>query len=133
MFTLDDEFKLYSTIEYSMIFMSFPTFLALLYIDSPFGKHSPENGNDSKQWWMGPMLPARPSWFFFEIPNVIWTVVCWMQRNKQIFHLENSILVALFFIHYLNRSIIYPIRMKKSKPMPTVVVFSALSFCMFNG
>lgn len=45
----------------------------------------------------------------------------------------NGILLSLFAMHYLNRAIIYPLRMKKSKPMPLLVVFSAVTFCSFNG
>ena len=131
-YSFDEERSIHESIAYAMLFCSVPTFISLLVFDSPFGKHAPQRNDRSKRW-LGPLLPARPSWFVFEVPNILWAVFSWYQRNTQMVTRANGILLSLFAIHYVNRAIIYPLRMKESKPMPFLVVLCAVTFCSFNG
>jgi len=39
----------------------------------------------------------------------------------------------LFVAHYINRTLVYPLRIKGSKPIPLSVMFMAMSFCSLNG
>merc|ERR1712226_1521858 len=41
--------------------------------------------------------------------------------------------MACFVIHYINRTIIYPMRLKGSKPIPLPVAIVAMAFCSVNG
>jgi 3-oxo-5-alpha-steroid 4-dehydrogenase 1 len=131
-YSIDEEREFHESVAYGMILCSIPTLISLLLVHSPFGKHAPEK-NDKSKWWLGPLFPARVSWFIFEIVNVVWATICWSQRNVQTFKPVNGFLLLLFVVHYINRAIVYPIRMKESKPMPFLVVFCALMFCTFNG
>lgn len=49
-------------------------------------------------------------------------------------HCANMVLFAMFFIHYVNRCILYPLRMKKGSSSVNLAVFSsAFLFCTING
>lgn len=73
-------------------------------------------------------LNPRLAWFLFEVPNLIWAVyfllVC---QNKLTFG------YSLFILHYINRDIIYPLRMKTTNKVPFEIVLSAGLFTTANG
>lgn len=128
----DEERLLHEKIAYVMIYVSLPVFLTLYYVlPAPWGKTL---AIDSKPWWLGPLLPARISWFVFESPNLVWALICWKQRRQVDMNLASQILLSLFVLHYIRRAIVYPLTMSpKTKPMPAAIVLSAVSYCAFNG
>jgi len=116
-----------------LLFISPPLYLLLRYqITAPFGKHS--SSNSSRNW--GPTVNPKISWFIFELPNLLWSIYAYWNRNVEVFAAStaNACLLSLFTIHYLNRCIIYPIRMShNSQPVNLVILSSALAFCTING
>jgi len=110
------------------------SFLACLFVTSaPYGKHA-EGGGCLKSW-KGPLLPAKACWVLMECPTLVLTVVlvwigpsdCLMARPS------NVIILGLFVLHYIQRTLIYPLRIRGGAPMPTVIFISALTFCAWNG
>ena len=73
-------------------------------------------------------LSPKIGWFIFEIPNLIW--VCYF-----LFYIGDSITLpyVLFIIHYINRDIIYPLRLKSTTKVPLEIMLSAFSFTFGNG
>ena len=138
-----------------LLFSSLPTYFITRYIiTAPFGRRV--SSKTSTPWWYGPKLNARISWFLFECPNLFWSWYwCWYRCDKSILFLDandspankffqinsdeivmstNALLVGLFTLHYVNRAIIYPLRMNKSsQPVPMVVIASAVMFTALNG
>jgi len=41
--------------------------------------------------------------------------------------------LGLFMMHYVNRSVIYPLQMRGGKPTPCIVMLMAWTFCVLNG
>ena len=150
--TLADILRL-STV--SMIVTAVVTFVALtFYITAPFGRHTRKG--------FGFHVKAELAWFLMEIPNIFITATVYtttividdLATNNSItdefsdnlsensrfnYHLPtpNKILMLLFVLHYLNRSIIYPFRMgyysQRNTPMPITVMLCAFAFCTWNG
>lgn len=112
-----------------LLLVSFPLYFLLTFgVVAPFGKHS------SNKW--GPCINAKLAWFLFECPNLIWSVYAYLTRDENVFSSSpaNCILLSLFCIHYINRAVLYPIRMSKaSQPVNLAVLTSAISFCTVNG
>ncbi len=101
------------------------TFFILLKVTAPYGRHS------SSGW--GPMISNRLGWILMEVP-VMLCLLYFMRET--IVPLSNYVLVllALFFFHYLNRTFIFPLRIKtKGKKMPLIIVVSAILFNVVNG
>jgi hypothetical protein len=122
----EEERILHEQIPNGMVYISLPIFV----IPSLWGKTL---ATDQKQWWLGPLLPARISWFVFESPNLVWSYICWQQRRADL-SAANVLLLVLFVLHYLRRAILYPVTMSpQTKPMPAAVVLSAFCYCNFNG
>lgn len=72
--------------------------------------------------------PSRITWFFMELPNLIWVFYFAYQNNFQI-----NLPMFLFMIHYLNRTIVYPLRSKSNSKIPLLASTSAAIFTTFNG
>jgi hypothetical protein len=109
-----------------MLLISVLTFLVLYHvIPAPWGKTLSHK--------VGPLLPARASWLFFESPNLIWSYLCWRQRRNSLADI-NQFLLMLFVIHYAQRAIIYPIFLSNNtRKMPTAVVLCGFAFTTVNG
>lgn len=137
-----------------MVLLTFLTFFILQYvIVSPFGKHAPSaNAKKSlKSIIFQPRMNARLGWILFETPNLFWVVVSLKNHDSELIGNwpytrtefksngrgminANSILLFLFASHYVNRSIIYPLKKSnKSQPIPLIVVLAGFAFTNFNG
>jgi 3-oxo-5-alpha-steroid 4-dehydrogenase 1 len=101
------------------------TFFLLLFVTAPYGRHT-------RSGW-GPSIPARAGWILMEAVAPLAFVYFFLKGNKS----PNPVTVlflGLFVLHYLNRSFIYPFRMKNSdRPMTVSVVLMGMFFNSVNG
>ncbi|KAL7541921.1 hypothetical protein ACHAXR_011366 [Thalassiosira sp. AJA248-18] len=156
-----EQIQLHQLLSWLFLLTSLPTYIVTRYfIVAPFGRHAPSRQNDKRNeqsnypWWYGPTFNARFSWVFFESPNLIWSCFFWYWCDPKILFLDSSeesqraismddknlqistnlILAALFTLHYLNRAIIYPLRMNSnSQKVPLVVTACASLVTLWNG
>tara|TARA_B100000965_G_scaffold75753_1_gene60041 strand:- start:986 stop:1747 length:762 start_codon:yes stop_codon:yes gene_type:complete len=100
-------------------------FLIISKIRAPYGRHS------SKGW--GIMTNNTWAWFWMEFPAlVVMPVLSLLGPNE--LNPFSILLISIWFIHYFNRVIIFPLRIKtKGKKMPISIAFSAFFFNIFNG
>ena len=112
--------------------LSIPTFIVLRFgIVAPYGKHS--TGTSASRYF-GPSINAKLAWIIFESPNLVWVLWSLSNLDSQSFGVANAALLSMFTAHYINRSIIYPLRMSgSSRPVPLAVVVSGFSYCFVNG
>jgi hypothetical protein len=89
--------------------------------------------HDSKRSYFGPLVSARCAWMLFESPNWVWALIGYWNRNQQAFRLPNMILWLAFLLHYMNRSIVYPLRMSSASQTPVAIFFMAGVYCVVNG
>ena len=100
-------------------------FILLLFITAPYGRHT-------KTTW-GPLINNKLGWFIMEITliGVLAFFVC-IGHNKQ--SLVNWIIVGLITFHYLNRSLLFPLRIRTGyKKMPVLIMFMGVFFNIING
>ena len=92
-----------------------------LLISAPYGRHTKTS--------FGPMISNQIGWIIMEI----WALVaCWFFYLKYFnSNIYSLFFVSLYTIHYIHRSIIFPLRINtKGKQMP---LFIALSAMLFNS
>ena len=118
---------------------SVPTFLITRRLTAPFGRHAPTKASE-KKWWHGPLINAKFSWMIFEMPNLLWSYYCCNHFNSLIGVDDtsgvslNALLLGLFTAHYVNRAIVYPLRMSDgSAKVPLIVTVSACAVTAVNG
>lgn len=101
------------------------TFLVLLKIPQPYGRHTKSN-------W-GPMINNRLGWLIMELPALL-VFVFFVRFTTNWLNLTLLTAFALWVLHYFNRAIIFPFRLKtKGKKMPVVIMGSAIFFNLVNG
>jgi hypothetical protein len=118
-------FSLLATLLYIWIGMGVATFFLLLKVTAPFGRYS------SVKW--GPLIDNRLGWFIMET-TVLFTF--WYQAWPVLQQDSTPVLImaGLFTLHYVNRAVIFPLRLRtKGKKMPVVIMFSAIFFNLVNG
>lgn len=97
--------------------------LYLLRREAPYGRFSNRN-------W-GPMISNRWGWVLMEA-----TVLIAFAARLDPVHVASpaGIMILLFFIHYLHRSLVYPFMIRtRGKRMPVVIMLSAILFNTVNG
>lgn len=117
--------QVYFYISITWIAIGVITFFYLLKQTAPYGRHT------SEKW--GPMIDNKLGWFLMEF--FVLVVLCFfLIRGDVKFNLVSGIIIGLFSFHYLNRSVIFPLRIKtKGKKMPLLIILSAMGFNMMNG
>ncbi len=117
--------ELYNIYAWIWIAIAVVTFIALLKITAPYGRHT-------KSTW-GPLIDNKLGWFIMEFfVLVVLGFFIWTGTNTQT--TVNFIIIGLFALHYINRSIIFPLRIKTNgKKMPVSIMFMALFFNLNNG
>jgi 3-oxo-5-alpha-steroid 4-dehydrogenase 1 len=99
--------------------------LYLLRREAPYGRFSSTN-------W-GPMISNRLGWLLMEL-TVMVVFALWIPFRKFNWHTPATVMIGLFFIHYLYRSLVYPFMIRtKGKKMPLVIMLSAMLFNTVNG
>ncbi len=77
-------------------------------------------------------IDKKTGWVIMEIPILL--VVCYFFFKGQNDINVSSVMVAAFVMHYFNRAIIFPQRIKvKGKTMPVVSMVSSMIFYIING
>lgn len=96
-----------------------------LIVTAPYGRHT-------RTSW-GPMLPNKWAWVLMELVSpMVFAGFFLLGENSKTWPMW--IFFGLWMAHYLNRSIIYPLRTKTTgKQMPLVIALSAAVFNMGNG
>lgn len=97
-------------------------------LKAPYGRYSAAKG------WGVPLDP-KVCWIFMESPNVYISAGCFFVAGEAAAtgSVANRALLGMLIVHYINRSFIYPFRMKGGKKMPVSVMLMAFSFCVLNG
>ena len=95
-----------------------------LIYKAPYGKHS------TKKW--GKSIDNKTGWILMELPALLTCPLIYFTISEEIN--LNVVFIVLWIIHYFNRTVIYPLRIKtKGKKIPIAIVASAFFFNMVNG
>jgi len=114
------------TICYSWLALAIAVHITMFFITAPFGRHT------SKNW--GPMVNNKLGWIIMESPSLL-IMSYFLFFGTYSFHSYVWILFSIWIFHYLNRTFIYPLRIKATdKKMPLFIVLNAILFnCMNAG
>jgi 3-oxo-5-alpha-steroid 4-dehydrogenase 1 len=100
-------------------------FPLLLNVTQPYGRHI------SNKW--GPMISNKLGWIIQESPSMIFLSVFFFTGTGTKSHAA-WFFWALWVLHYINRSIIFPLRTHTNhKKIPLLIVGSAIFFNFING
>ena len=116
--------NLYNLILIPWLILAIISFLLLFKITAPYGKFSDRKYgvliNYKLGWFIQEIISPLFLFYFFYIGDIEKTFIHWF-------------LIIIWIVHYINRSIIFPLRLKKSSKMPISVILSAIFFNIING
>ena len=100
-------------------------FVALQFLSAPYGRHAREG-------W-GPTVGQRWGWFWMEIPTLA-VFLPVFAMGEAAHRIVPRVLVGLWLVHYVHRTLVYPLRIRASgKRTPWVVVGMAFVFQVLNS
>lgn len=115
-------------------------FLVLVWggVNAPYGRYSSAVDKGEKGLVMRAMakvdIPAKAAWVIQESPTLIAAAVCCATGSPECLgSWGNRLALFCFSAHYVNRTIVYPMLLEGSKPIPLAVVSMATMFCALNG
>ena len=88
-----------------------------LYYKAPYGRHS------SKKW--GVLIDNKIGWILMELPALIVCPITYLFFEDNIN--QNLLFIILWIIHYFNRTIIFPFKIK-TKRKENALIDRLLSF-----
>ena len=106
------------------IAMAVVVFPVLLFIPAPYGRHL-------RDGW-GPTLPARAAWVLMELPAAVVPLIAFRAAGGSL-GADGVWLLALWELHYLQRTFVFPLRMRAGGRKPLVTVALAAGFNVMNG
>ncbi|MBI5525344.1 MAG: DUF1295 domain-containing protein [Deltaproteobacteria bacterium] len=100
------------------------TFVALLFITAPYGRHG-------RRGW-GPAVNPRIGWVVMELPAALGVPIFLAISNRGM-GLAGLVFLTLWEIHYLQRALAFPLLLSPaSSPIPISVVSMGFVFNVFN-
>ena len=118
--------KIYELILYPWICIALISFIALFKINAPYGKFFNEN--------FGFSLPYKLGWFIQEIISPLSLFIFYLLSSNSINNKIVWFFLIIWILHYIYRSIVFPLRMsKKVSRIPVSVLLSAIIFNVING
>ena len=116
---------LYRVLLWAMFGSAAASFLYLLRRPAPYGRHYGGSG------W-GPTVSSRAGWILMESPAVCFFGFVYFQ-GEAAWSLVPLVFLAMWQIHYLNRTLIYPFRIRSERRMPLYVAGSGFFFNVLNA
>ncbi|HVI48619.1 MAG TPA: 3-oxo-5-alpha-steroid 4-dehydrogenase [Chitinophaga sp.] len=97
----------------------------LLKTAAPYGRYTNE------KW--GPLVSNKYGWLLMEAAVLV-SFFAWLPLNRYNWWSPAGMMIALFVIHYIHRSFVYPFMIRtRGKKMPLVIMLSAIIFNTVNG
>ncbi|MBL0339952.1 MAG: hypothetical protein IPP71_02980 [Bacteroidetes bacterium] len=114
-----------NTISYIWLALAIIVHVTMFYVTAPFGRHT------SDKW--GISINNKLGWVIMEFPSLA-IMIYFLFTGTHSFHSYVWILFSLWIIHYLNRTFIYPVRIRATpKKMPLFIVLNAIIFNVINA
>ena len=119
------EATLHTYATWAQIGLALITFISLFFITAPYGRHG-------RGGW-GPEVNQRLGWVLMELPAcVLWLAIFFMGEHA--LELAPLALMSLWQAHYINRTFIFPLRIKaEGKTTPFSIVLTAVVFNSLNA
>lgn len=99
-------------------------FVALHFVNAGYGIMR------GKRW--GPCIPNRIGWVVMEAPVFVAMCALWWCSSRRL-DAAPLVMFALFQLHYLQRSFIFPLLIRRSSPMPVAIIAMGMIFNTLNA
>ncbi len=107
-----------------MAVIALAVYVSLFFVDAGYGKFY------NKKW--GPAINNKLGWVLMEAPVFIAMLVLWLcsERRDDLVRLA---FLFLFELHYLQRSFVFPFRLRGKSVMPLSIIVMGVTFNVLNA
>lgn len=114
-----------NSISYVWLTIALIVHVTMFFVTAPFGRHT------SEKW--GVSINNKLGWVIMELPSLS-IMIFFLLFGTNSVNSFSWILFSLWIAHYINRTFIYPIRIKSTpKKMPLFIVLNAIIFNVVNA
>jgi 3-oxo-5-alpha-steroid 4-dehydrogenase 1 len=99
-------------------------FVSLFFVDAGYGKFY------DKKW--GPAINNKLGWVLMEAPVFIAMLVLWLCSDRRD-DLVRMAFLFLFELHYIQRSFVFPFRLRGDSVMPLSIILMGVTFNVLNA
>ena len=99
-------------------------FVSLFFVDAGYGKFY------DKKW--GPAINNKVGWVLMEAPVFIAMLVLWLCSDRRD-DLVRLAFLFLFELHYIQRSFVFPFRLRGKSVMPLSIILMGVTFNVLNA
>jgi len=117
------EYQLYRMMLYVFLAAAAVTFVSLLKITAPYGRHA-------KKGW-GPLVPNKPAWLIMEAPASLLFLFYMLIADKDL-NVTLILFQIIWQIHYFHRSFIFPFTLKSDEKVPLSIMLMSMFFNAVN-
>jgi protein-S-isoprenylcysteine O-methyltransferase Ste14 len=107
-----------------MFLFAAASFVTLFFVPAPYGRHR-------RPGW-GPEMNARTAWILMESPSVWLFLIVYLQ-GQAAFQTAPLVLLGLWQLHYVQRTLVFPLLMRGGAPKPLLTVALAFGFNLLNS
>ena len=116
---------IYTLLVWTLFGLSATAFLYLLWRPAPYGRHF-------KGFGWGPTVSSKVGWIAMESPAVFLFLFVYLQGSMA-WNMVPLVFLAIWQVHYINRTLIYPFRIRTGRRMPLVAAGSGFFFNILNA
>lgn len=98
-------------------------------MEAPYGRYQVSDNSILSAF----PINGKLAWVLQELPCFLFAVLFFRHADPAVFGTPNKILLGLYLLHYTNRTLVFPLRIRQGKPTPILVFLMALGFCLVNG
>lgn len=99
-------------------------FVSLFFVDAGYGKFY------DKKW--GPAINNKLGWVLMEAPVFFAMLVLWLCSDRRD-DLVRMAFLFLFELHYIQRSFVFPFRLRGNSVMPLSIILMGVTFNVLNA
>ncbi len=118
------EAELHRALVYVYFGLGAATLGFLSFVTAPYGRH--------KRGGYGRDVPQRLAWVLMEVPAVVVFAAIY-GAGRSATDVAPLVMLALWQVHYVQRTFLFPLRLRPGKHTPSSVVASAIGFNVLNA
>lgn len=118
------EIEIHAALVQGVFVVAVVTALLLLFVSAPYGRHA-------RGGW-GPQIDTRLGWIVMESPSVLWFLAVYLAGDHA-FSFAPLVLLAIWQSHYVERTFLFPLKMRPGGRTPASVVAMGFLFNVVNA
>ena len=117
--------EIHRLLVWAMFGLAVAAFLYVIWRPAPYGRHF-------KGFGWGPTISSKVGWIGMECPAVFLFLVVYLQ-GAEAWNTVPLVFLAMWQVHYVNRTLVYPFRIRTGRRIPLLAAGAGFFFNVLNA